>query len=84
MAAGLRNVVRRPVKTHHLREASYALPAAVLLALLFALPLFGIFYQSLLRSSSTGLPTSSAGLSLAAYVRIFTTHRYRNHHRRGC
>jgi ABC-type spermidine/putrescine transport system permease subunit I len=49
-----------------LREASYALPAALFMALLFAFPLLGIVYQSVQR-------LDGEGLTLAAYIRIFTT-----------
>lgn len=50
----------------HLRDASWALPAALCMAALFAFPLFGICYQSIQH-------TSGDGLTSAAYVRIFTT-----------
>lgn len=50
----------------HLREASYAIPAALFMALLFALPLLGIVYQSV-------QTVDGQGLTLAAYLRIFTT-----------
>jgi ABC-type spermidine/putrescine transport system permease subunit I len=62
MAAG---VMRNPVKVH-LREASYAIPAALFMALLFAFPLLGIVRQSF-------ETISGGGLTPAAYVRIFTT-----------
>lgn len=49
-----------------LREASYAIPAALFMALMFAFPLLGILYQSFERISGDGLTS-------AAYVRICTT-----------
>ncbi len=57
--------MRNPVKVH-LREASYAIPAALFMALLFAFPLLGIVRQSF-------ETISGGGLTPAAYVRIFTT-----------
>ena len=50
----------------YLREAAYALPAAVFMALLFALPLCGIIFQSVQR-------VDGGGFALDAYMRIFTT-----------
>jgi ABC-type spermidine/putrescine transport system permease subunit I len=50
----------------YFRDASYALPAAAFMAVLFALPLFGVLYQSVLRESGNGL-------TLEAYEKIFTT-----------
>jgi putative spermidine/putrescine transport system permease protein len=60
-----RDVMRNFAKSY-LREASYALPAALFMALLFGFPLLGIVYQSIQR-------VGGDGLTLAAYGRIFTT-----------
>jgi len=57
--------MRSPTKIH-LREASYAFPAALFMVSLFAFPLFGILYQSFQRNDGDGL-------TLGAYARIFTT-----------
>lgn len=57
--------MRNLAKTHF-REASYAMPAALFMALLFAFPLLGIVHQSFERLSGDGMTP-------AAYVRIFTT-----------
>jgi len=48
------------------REASYAIPAALFMALPFAFPLMGIVLQSFER-------LNGGGLTPAAYIRIFTT-----------
>ncbi len=49
----------------HLRDASYALPAAIFMALLFAAPLAGVLVQS--------LQPEGGGLSFGAFGRIATT-----------
>ncbi|SEL89146.1 putative spermidine/putrescine transport system permease protein [Bosea lupini] len=50
----------------HVRDAAYAMPAALFMALLFALPLFSVLHQSLQQENG-------GGLTIQAYAKIFTT-----------
>lgn len=50
----------------HVRDAAYAMPAALFMALLFALPLFSVLHQSLQQENG-------GGLTIQAYARIFST-----------
>lgn len=52
---------------HHLRQASFALPAALFLGVVFAVPLLGIALESIRN------PDDGGGFTLAAYIKIFTT-----------